>query len=233
MDNVLLLEANSSGFGLLVEDMLDIIVESVSDESGKKKFYATGLFSEAEVKLRNPRIYRKYLLEREVDKFKSVMENGQSWGELEHPKTATINTDRVCLITKDLSWEGNKLIGKAEILENDMGQKYLSFLKAGKPGVSTRSTGSVKDGYVLDNLNLITWDGVLRPSANSVLSSIYESYNVNDLITNGMSDEDLYNFVKDIERDKYYGLTKKDFDDAIIGRFKILMDNAFKNKRKV
>jgi hypothetical protein len=42
-----------------------------------------------------------------------------------------------------------------------------------------------------------------------------------------MSEEQLYNFVKDIEKDKYFGLTKKEFETAIVGRFTILMNNAF------
>jgi hypothetical protein len=54
-----------------------------------------------------------------------------------------------------------------------------------------------------------------------------ESQNTEDLIKNGMSEEQLYNFVKDIEKDKYFGLTKKEFETAIVGRFTILMNNAF------
>lgn len=223
----LILEGNQFGTGLLIEEMLDVIVET-SEENGRKKYYATGLFSEADVMLRNPRIYKKYLLEREIDKFQHKISNGNAWGELEHPNSSKISADRVCMIVKSLEWEGNKVIGKAEILENDMGAKYLSFLKAGKPGVSSRAKGTVdKNRYVKEDLDLICWDGVLHPSANSIMYALYESHNAEDLIKNGMSEEQLYNFVKDIEKDKYFGLTKKEFEDAIIGRFSIMMNNAF------
>jgi hypothetical protein len=70
----LILEGNQFGTGLLIEEMLDVIVET-SEENGKKKYYATGLFSEADVMLRNPRIYKKNLLEREIDKFREWVES--------------------------------------------------------------------------------------------------------------------------------------------------------------
>jgi len=215
-----LLESEQEGFGLLFENCNDVIVEAVN-ENGSKNFYATGLFSEAGVQLRNPRKYPKMLLEREIDKFRDKIRNGSSWGELEHPKDKTINPDRVCLIVKQLDWEGNKVIGKAQILENDMGKKYLSFLKAGKPGVSSRATGSVKGGTVQSDLDLVTWDGVLFPSANSVMSCLYESHLNKEFIDNNiLTEEQIYNFVKDIEKGKFNGFSKQDFNNAIINRFR-------------
>jgi hypothetical protein len=223
MNEYNLLESQQDGFGLLFENCNDVIVEAVN-ENGMRNYYATGLFSEADVQLRNPRKYPKMLLEREIEKFRDKIRNGSSWGELEHPTNKKINPDRVCLIVKQLDWEGNKVIGKAQILENDMGKKYLSFLKAGKPGVSSRASGSVKNGQVQGDLDLVTWDGVLFPSANSVMDCLYESHLQKEFIENGiLTEEQIYNFVKDIEKGKFNGFTKQDFNNAIINRFRNLI----------
>lgn len=223
--SILLLEGNCDGYGLLREENFEMIHESI-DENGNKNHYIQGIFSEADVKLKNPRIYRKYLMERETDKFQEKILNKTAWMEMEHPESKKINPDRVCSIVRNLEWNGNKLYGKAQLLENDMGKKVLAFAKAGTVGVSSRSTGTVKQGYVQDDLNLITWDVVLFPSCSSaIMSTLYE--NQQEMIANGMSEEALYNFVKDIEVGKYYGYSKKDFNDAIVGRFKILMNKVF------
>jgi len=225
MNNILLLEGSQDGFGILQEDNFELICES-TENNGIKNHYISGVFSEADIKLKNPRIYKKYLLERETEKFQDKIKNGSAWMESEHPKTTTINIDRVGGIVKNLEWDGNKLYGKALLIENDVGRNLIQLSKVGKIGVSSRSTGSVKSGYVQEDLNLITWDIVLFPScSNAIMEHLYENQQL--LIANGMSEEQLYNFVQDIEKDKYYGFSKSDFDEAIIGRFKILMNNAF------
>lgn len=218
---MLLVEGNN-GKGLIIEQANELQYESVvNEETNEQKHYINGLFAEADVRLRNPRIYRKFILEREEQKFQNLIKNKIGWGELEHPDHGRIDADRVCMIIRELNWDNNVLIGKAEILENDMGKKLLSFAKAGCPGVSSRGTGSVRNGYVQEDYNLITWDAVLRPSANSVL--YYTNEGFNEAVEFGTNEERLYKLKQDIEAGKYTNFSKQTFESQIVNQFKKIL----------
>lgn len=123
----------------------------------------------------NGRIYPKDILVREVEKLKDTfIRNGNAYGELDHPESPIVSLKNVSHIIKDLWWEGDKLMGRVEILNTPSGNIVKEILKAGYTiGISSRGTGSVRelnDGtgrvVVNDDFDLVTWDFVSNPSVS-------------------------------------------------------------------
>ncbi len=145
-------------------------------EGKDKNMYAVGIFSSAELKNNNKRIYRRGLLEREVDKVQEKVGKKCLWGELGHPPNPEVNPDKIAIRTTQLEWKGNNLYGKAKILDTPMGEIAKTLVKEGQMGISSRGLGTVgDDGYVNEDFHLITWDLVTDPSNNpSWVNGIYE-----------------------------------------------------------
>jgi hypothetical protein len=151
------------------------------EDSKTKDMYAVGIFSSAELKNNNKRIYNKAILEREVGKVQEKVEKKCLWGELGHPPNPEVNPDKIALRTTQLEWRGNDLYGKAKILDTPMGQIAKTLVKEGQMGISSRGLGTVgDDGYVNEDFHLITWDLVTDPSNNpSWVNGIYEGTEFN------------------------------------------------------
>jgi len=140
-------------------------------EDGTKSFVIEGVFAQAEQKNRNGRIYPKAIMEKAVNKYvKEQVSQKRAVGELNHPEGPTVNLDKVSHLITDLQFEGNDVVGKAQILDTPMGQIVKGLLEGGvQLGVSNRGMGSreQKDGamYVRDDFILNTVDIVQDPSA--------------------------------------------------------------------
>ena len=140
-------------------------------EDGSKNFVIEGVFAQAEQKNRNGRIYPKAIMEKAVNKYvKEQVSQKRAVGELNHPEGPTVNLDKVSHLITDLKFEGNDVMGKAQILDTPMGQIVKGLLEGGvQLGVSTRGMGSLeqRDGamYVKDDFILNTVDIVQDPSA--------------------------------------------------------------------
>ena len=146
-------------------------------ESKAKGTHIVGIWSTAELKNNNSRVYKKDILEREIGKVQKKVEEGTLWGELGHPPNPEINPERIAVLTSMLEWRGNDVYGKAKVLDTPMGQIAKTLIKEGKMGISSRGLGTVsEDGYVNEDFNLITWDLVTDPSNNpSWVNGIYEA----------------------------------------------------------
>ncbi len=146
------------------------------EDKKTNELYAVGIFSSAELKNNNKRVYKKDLLEREVGKVQEKVSKKCLWGELGHPPNPEVNPDKIALRTTQLEWRGNDLYGKAKILDTPMGQIAKTLVKEGQMGISSRGLGTVNDdGYVNEDFHLITWDLVTDPSNNpSWVNGIYE-----------------------------------------------------------
>jgi hypothetical protein len=158
----------------LMAEYIDQAIESVITEAkdGKPKSFAIeGVFAQAEQKNRNGRVYPKQIMEAAVDKYVTEqVAQKRSVGELNHPEGPTVNLDKVSHLITKLEWNGNDVIGKAQILDTPMGQIVKGLLEGGvQLGVSTRGMGSLetKNGvnYVRDDFILNTVDIVQDPSA--------------------------------------------------------------------
>ena len=146
-------------------------VSITEGKNGKKNYHIEGIFAQAEGKNRNGRIYEKTVMENAVGKYvDEQVSKGRAVGELNHPEGPTVNLDKVSHLIKDLKFEGNDVMGKAQILETPMGNIVKGLLEGGvQLGVSTRGMGSLERRsdamYVKDDFMLNAIDIVQDPSA--------------------------------------------------------------------
>ena len=130
----------------------------------------TGILATAEVKNGNGRYYSKELWEREIDKYMEVVKGNRATGELDHPESTIINLKNVSHIIREIRWEGDKLIGKIEILPTTSGNILKALIENNvMVGVSSRGMGSLKEMNegtleVQDDFELLCWDFVSTPS---------------------------------------------------------------------
>ena len=161
------------------ENNIECIVEKKED--GTKKYAIEGVFMQSEAKNRNGRIYPKKIMENAVSKYVDTqVSQNRAVGELNHPEGPTVNLDKVSHLITDLRWEGNDVVGKAQILDTPIGQIVKGLLEGGvNLGVSTRGMGSLESrggvNYVGSDFTLSTVDIVQDPSApNAFVNGIME-----------------------------------------------------------
>ena len=146
-------------------------VSITEGKNGQKKYNIEGIFAQAEGKNRNGRIYPMQVMEKAVGKYSTdQVSKGRAVGELNHPEGPTVNLDKVSHKINDLKFEGNDVMGKAQILDTPMGNIVKGLLEGGvQLGVSTRGMGSLERRndamYVKDDFILNAVDIVQDPSA--------------------------------------------------------------------
>ena len=129
-----------------------------------------GILATAEVKNGNGRYYSKELWEREIDRYMDVVKESRATGELDHPESTIINLKNVSHIIREIRWDGDKVIGKIEILPTTSGNILKALIENGVTvGVSSRGMGSLKEISegtleVQDDFELLCWDFVSTPS---------------------------------------------------------------------
>lgn len=131
------------------------------------------------VKNRNGRIYPENILRREVEKYQQVIRERRAVGELDHPETSIIASDRISHNILETWWEGKTLMGKMEVLMSPgyinygivstKGDEVANLLRNNiMIGVSSRGLGSLRevsgDLIVQDDFEIICWDVVTAPS---------------------------------------------------------------------
>lgn len=187
-------------------------------ESQDRLYHIKGLYSEADVQLRNPRIYRKKILDREKQAFeRNQIARRKGWGEAEHPTDRShVIFDRMSHRTISLDWDGNKLIGDSILIEgHPYGDMAIAIHKnGGGLSVSSRAVGSVIRKYVQENLRLICWDLVPFPSANSALEVIREQEDL--LMKNGISEMTIDNAKRKLNSSD---LRSKDYGKLVVELF--------------
>lgn len=156
---------------LLIETNLwnttSLLTENVKKENGN--IMVEGILATAEVKNGNGRYYPRELWERELEKYQEAVSNRTSTGELDHPESQVINLKNVSHLVREFWWDGDKVMGKIEILPTPSGQILEALIKAGVTvGVSSRGMGSLEqNGNVMevqDDFELLCWDFVSTPS---------------------------------------------------------------------
>jgi hypothetical protein len=132
-----------------------------------------GVMQRAVAENQNGRVYSKAILEREASKYiKEFVDNGNAFGELDHPETPVVSLKNASHIVKKLYWKGNDLMGKIELLNTPAGNIVKEIVKAGHTiGISSRGTGSVtqtNEGQleVQPDFELVCWDFVSNPSTH-------------------------------------------------------------------
>ncbi len=141
--------------------------EKLTSEAGNP--LVEGILATAEVKNGNGRYYSKELWDREIDKYKVLVEENRAMGELDHPDDTIINLKNVSHNIKDVWWDGDNVMGKIEILPTPAGNILKALVESGiTVGVSSRGMGSLKPmgevQEVQDDFELLCWDFVSTPS---------------------------------------------------------------------
>ena len=157
--------------------------EILEEGTGKEKdLYVVGIFSSADLKNANGRIYKKNTLDREVKRIQEEhFKTGVPlFGQLNHPAGPESDLEKVAIRTVALEWKGSHLYGKAKVLrDTPSGAIAAALLKEAKLGISSRCLGQVaEDGYVVDeSYKLLTWDLVNNASNTpSWVNGILENF---------------------------------------------------------
>ena len=164
---------------LLIEDIspddAGIITETA--QNGKDT-WLSGIMMQGGIQNRNGRNYPVTEIAKAVESAsKSINEHNGIFGELDHPKSLTINLDRVSHVITEMRMDGDNAVGKAKLLNTPAGQTAKALIESGvKIGVSSRGAGSVNDSGGVSDFNFVTIDLVATPSApGAVPSAVYES----------------------------------------------------------
>lgn len=129
-----------------------------------------GILATAEVKNGNGRYYPKELWEREINKYNELVRENRATGELDHPDSTIISLKNVSHIIREVWWDGDKVMGKLEILPTVSGNILKALIENNvQVGVSSRGMGSLKEINegtleVQDDFELLCWDFVSTPS---------------------------------------------------------------------
>ena len=143
-----------------------------------------GILATAEVKNGNGRYYSKDLWEREIDKYRVLVDEKRALGELDHPDDTIINLQNVSHNISDMWWDGDNVMGKIEILPTPNGNILKALVESGiTVGVSSRGMGSLKPmgevQEVQDDFELLCWDFVSTPSnPDSFMHLIKEGFDI-------------------------------------------------------
>ena len=128
-----------------------------------------GILATAEVKNGNGRYYPRELWDREIDKYNQMIKENRATGELDHPDSTIISLKNVSHIIREIWWNGDKVMGKIEILPTVSGNILKALIDNNvMVGVSSRGMGSLKQiGETLevqDDFELLCFDFVSTPS---------------------------------------------------------------------
>jgi hypothetical protein len=134
-------------------------------------FEVTGIMQRAGAKNQNGRIYKREILEQEVQNYiENFVKVGNAYGELDHPESAIVSLKNASHVVKQLWWEGDDLMGKLELLNTPSGNIVKEIVRGGHTiGISSRGTGSVtqtNEGTLMvqPDFELVCWDFVSNPS---------------------------------------------------------------------
>jgi len=198
----------------------EIEVKFVTEGENRKKWYIQGPFSFHSLRNKNGRIYPEKVLDREIGKFQKLIETGQAVGELDHPDSPKLNLKNISHRIVSIKKSGNCYEGKGVLLDTPSGKIAQNLAENGvKLGISSRALGTLTDSdegkVVNEDLHLITWDLVARPSfSEAVLSAVYEGKEwdivegeiIESTKNKKLSDEKIQSLLEEIKkwRDLYY-----------------------------
>ena len=154
---------------LLIETNL---FEGRVNEDSSGRTMVKGILQRSGAENQNGRVYPREVLEREINKYQTLIKERRALGELDHPDSSVINLKNVSHNIKEVHWEGNDVVGTVEILPTPSGNILKELLRAGiLLGISSRGMGStqpMKDNKLLvgEDFELIGWDFVSNPSTH-------------------------------------------------------------------
>lgn len=178
------------------------IIEEQEGMTKTKSFFITGPMLVSEATNGNKRIYPRPVIEGQVNRYQDVIKDKRSVGECEHPTSSSINMERISHLVTELKMEGNVAIGKARVLDKmPLGNVLKNLIESGvKVGVSSRGTGSLKNGIVQNDYNMICIDSVFNPSGpNCFMQAMVEGKEW--VLENGvLTEQDIQEAKKDLDQ---------------------------------
>lgn len=164
---------------LLTEELTSGEANLLSESSNDgKSLWLNGICMQSSIKNRNGRNYPLTEIQAAVESAnKRISECNGIFGELDHPQSLNINSDRISHVITEMWMAGNNAYGKAKLLNTPMGLIAQELIRSGvKIGVSSRGAGNVNESGDVNGFQFITYDIVVTPSApNAYPSHIYES----------------------------------------------------------
>ena len=147
----------------------------------------TGKLQEADVQNGNGRVYPQAIMEREVKKYKQVVEDRRALGELDHPDSSIVNLANVSHMVVSIWMDGPTVMGKCKVLDTPAGQILRALVDAdAKIGISSRGMGSVREQMgktiVEDDFQLICFDIVSEPSTPNAFMALSEGKLMNEQV---------------------------------------------------
>ena len=148
------------------------LFEGKVNEDSSGRTLVKGVLQRSGAENQNGRVYPKDVLEREINKYQTLIKERRALGELDHPDSSVINLKNVSHNIREVHWEGNDVVGTVEILPTPSGNILKELLRAGiLLGISSRGMGSTKpmEGNKLlvgEDFELIGWDFVSNPSTH-------------------------------------------------------------------
>jgi len=145
-----------------------LIKEDRSKNGGK--LILQGIIQKANTKNQNKRIYPHEILSREIENYQKAVRENRAVGELDHPETSSVSLKNVSHIIREMSWDGDNVIGRVEVLPTPQGKVLESLLEAGVTiGISSRGVGSTEKtnegmDMVQPDYQIICFDIVSEPS---------------------------------------------------------------------
>ena len=159
----------------------DLLTEDEKRRVANGTIILSGVMQMSETKNHNGRMYPHSLLEREVGRYKQLVQERRALGELDHPESSVINLQNCSHLVTDIWMEGKKVMGKIEVLPTPAGKILRNLVESNIPcGISSRGMGSVteRDGATIveDDFQLICFDMVSDPSTpGAIMSQVNES----------------------------------------------------------
>jgi len=162
---------------LLIDEKLDyfsnpltLIKEQAVEGEKPKAIRFQGIFMEYDIQNKNGRKYPLHEGQNAVANYQPKIKDRRALGELEHPETATINTERACFECEKLYMEGDHAIGQGRALNyTPMGIIMGGYLMDGiKLGTSSRGLGDLlesADCPTVKNFEYVCNDIIHDPSA--------------------------------------------------------------------
>jgi len=165
----------------------DLLTEAEKSFVRNGGMMLTGKLQEADVQNGNGRVYPHAIMEREVGKYKQLVEDRRALGELDHPDSSIINLVNVSHMVTEVWMDGPSVMGKIKVLETPSGQILKALVESGvKTGISSRGMGSVTERMgktiVEDDFQLICFDIVSEPSTPNAFMALSENKLVNERV---------------------------------------------------
>jgi len=165
----------------------DLLTEQEREMKKNGAVILSGKLSEANTVNGNQRIYKKNLLEREMEKFNQLIKDNMALGNVDHDDSEVIELSKASHMFLRTWWTGDDLFGTCKVLTTPQGKVLEALIRDGvKLGVSSRGIGSLRElangvSEVEDDFQLVTYDIVSYPSAPGAFMKLQEGKMLKEL----------------------------------------------------